>query len=145
MRHLLAAAGQLGYQVHVAHIDDDPELLGYTAHDERIIVVRLGMTLAQTRFVLAHEVGHAYYGHTCDSETNENQADAYAASILIPAEDYADLERINPDAHYIADELGVAVDAIHAFRKHCLVRLGTAAYSHARMGARQWALRSAHA
>lgn len=145
MRRLLHIANQLGYQVHISDIEDDPKLLGYTVPSERIIVLRLGMTRRQTRTTLAHELGHAYYGHTCDSRSNEDQAWAFAATLLIDAEDYAGIERISPDPHYLADELNVTVDLIHAFREHCLTALRGVGYAHARMGVGQSRYRSAYA
>lgn len=145
MRRLLSIANQLGYQVHISDIEDDPELLGYTVPSEGIIVLRLGMTQNQTLSVLAHELGHAYHGHDCDSRRNEDQANAFAARLLIDAADYADLERVNADPHYLADELNVTVDLIHAYRQHCLTALRGIGYAHARMGAGQSRYRSAHA
>ena len=145
MRRLLSIANQLGYQVHISDIEDDPQLLGYTVPAERIIVLRLGMTRNQLRTVLAHELGHAYHEHTCDSAANEDQADAFAATLLIDAADYAELERISADPHYLADELNVTVDLIHSFRQHCLTALRGVGYAHARMGAGQSRYRSAHA
>lgn len=144
MRRLLHIAKQLGYQVHISDIEDDPDLLGYTVPSEGIIVLRLGMTRNQMRTVLAHELGHAYYDHTCDSDANEDQADIFAARLLIDAAEYAELERISPDPHYLADELSVTVDLIHAFREHCLTALRGVGYAHARMGTGQ-GYRSAHA
>lgn len=145
MRRLLSIAHQLGYQVHISDIEDEPDLLGYTVPSARIIVLRLGMTRNQTRTVLAHELGHAYYGHNCDSRANEDQADAFAAKLLIDPSDYADLEQVSADPHYLADELGVTADLIHAYRTHCLTALRGVGYAHARMGAGQARYRSAHA
>lgn len=145
MRRLLHIANQLGYQVHISDIEDDPELLGYTVPSEGIIVLRLGMTRRQMRTTLAHELGHAYHGHTCDSRTNEDQAWTFAATLLIDAEEYADLESVSDSPHYLADELNVTVELIHAFREHCLTALRGVGYVGARMGAGQSRYRSAHA
>lgn len=145
MRRLLHIANRLGYQVHISDIEDDPELLGYTVPGEGIIVLRLGMTRRQMRTTLAHELGHAYYGHTCDSRPNEDQAWAFAARLLIDAEDYAAHERVSADPHYLADELNVTVQLVQAFREHCLTALRGVGYAHARMGAGQSHYRSAYA
>lgn len=147
MRDLIHHAATLGVKVHFAHIDDDPRLLGYYSPKHKIIVVRLGMTYAQTRWVLGHEAGHAYYAHRCTGAASrsmaERQANAYAARLLIDPEEYARLERINPDQHWLAEEFTVHVDAIRAFEEHCLTSLRGVTYTNARMGLGQWAYRAA--
>lgn len=147
LRDLIDHAGQLGAGVHFAPIDDDPELLGYFLPTRRVIVVRLGLTLNQSRWVLAHECGHAFYHHRCNGpsarDAAERQADAYAARLLIDPAEYARLEAINDDEHWLADEFSVSVEGIRAYEAHCLTRLHGVTYSRARMGVGQWAHRSA--
>lgn len=147
-RDLIRHASTLGAEVHFAHIDDDPELLGYFSPMHRRIVVRLGMTYAQSRWVLGHECGHAYYNHRCKGmnvrDAAERQANAYAARLLIEPVEYARLERINPDRHWLAEEFSVHVDGIHAYEEHCLTRLRGVTYSRAREGIGQWAHRAVH-
>lgn len=149
MRELIRHGATLGVHTHFAHLDDDPELLGYYSPLHKQVVVRLGMTRPQTRWVFGHELGHAYYDHKCsgfeDTDRAERQADAYAARLLIDPTEYARLERINPDQHWLAEEFDVSVDAIFAYEKHCLTRLRGVTYSRARMGIGQWALRMAPA
>lgn len=146
MRDLIHHASTLGVRVHFAHIDDEPRLLGYYSPLHKVIVVRLGMTYAQSRWVLGHETGHAHYGHRCTGPASrssaERQANAYAARLLIDPEEYASLKRINPDQHWLADEFSVHVDAIFAYEEHCLTRVRGVTYSHAREGAGQWAHRA---
>lgn len=147
MRELINHAATLGVQVHFAHLDDDPELLGYYSPMHRMIVIRLGLTLAQRRWVLAHECGHAFYDHHCagrvDRDSAERQANAYAARLLIDPAEYARLEAINSDQHWLAEEFTVSVDAILAYEEHCLTRLRGVTYSRARMGIGQWVHRAA--
>lgn len=147
LRDLIRHAGSLGAQVHFAPIEDDPELLGYFLPQRKRIVIRLGMTLAQSRWVLGHECGHAYYGHRCTGpasrDSAERQANAYAARLLIDPVEYARLEAINPDQHWLAEEFSVSVDGIFAYEEHCLTRLRGVTYSRARMGLGQWAHRAA--
>lgn len=142
MRQLLAEARQMGISVHIAHIDDDPRLRGYYLADRNMIVLRWGLTRAESRAVLAHELGHAFYGHIGESPLAERQADIYAARLLIDPERYARLERINPDQHHLADELDVTVDVIYTFEAHCLQRLRGITYARPKMGLGQWAYRS---
>lgn len=142
-RDLIQHAGALGAGVHFAPIDDDPDLLGYFLPSRRRIVVKLGLTFGQSRWVLAHECGHAFYNHRCSGphvrDAAERQANAYAARLLIDPAEYARLEAINPDQHWLADEFSVSVDAIYAYETHCLTRLRGITYSSARMGINQWA------
>ncbi len=145
MRQLLREAHRLGVSVHIARIDDDPSLRGYYVADRGMIVLRYGLTRAATRSVLAHELGHAFSRHACDGPVAERQADIYAARLLIDAETYARLGRVNPDPHDLAERLDVTVDVIRTFEAHCLTRLGGITYASPKMGARQWAYRAASA
>lgn len=146
MRDLIHHAATLGARVHFAHIEDEPRLLGYYSPLHKVIVVRLGMTYAQTRWVLGHESGHAFYSHRCTGPASrssaERQANAYGARLLIDPHEYAELEAINHDKHWLADEFTVHVDAIDAYREHCLTRLHGVTYSQAREGANQWVHRA---
>lgn len=128
MRQLLQEAARLGISVHLAHISDDPELLGYYVHSKRIIVIRLGLTPSETRSVLAHELAHAFYGDTCSSGRNERRAERYAAQLLIDPGAYAAAEAIDPHPAAIADELGVTTDLVEAYQQQCLQRLGQRTY-----------------
>lgn len=147
LRDLIHHAGTLGVGVHFAPIEDAPDLLGYFLPRHRIIVVRIGMTQPQSRFVLAHECGHAYYNHQCRGvhvrDRAERQANAYAAKLLIDPVEYARLEAINPDQHWLADEFSVSVEAIFAYEEHCLTRLRGVTYAHSKHGAKQWGHRAA--
>lgn len=146
MRDLIHHAATLGAQVHFAHIDDEPDLLGYYSPMHKIIVVRLGLVYAQARWVLGHECGHAFYDHACSGphirNRAERQANAYGARLLIDPVEYARLEAINPDQHWLADEFSVSIDGILAYEEHCLTRLRGITYSRARMGIGQWAHRA---
>lgn len=145
MRELIHHAALLGTRVHFAHIEDDTELLGYYSPLHKVIVIRLGLTHAQSRWVLGHELGHAFYDHRCHGMHSrgaaERQANAYGARLLIDPSEYARLETINPDQHWLAEEFSVSVDAIFAYEQHCLTRLRGVTYSRARMGVGQWSHR----
>ncbi len=128
MRHLMREAGKLGVRVYMAHIDDRPDLLGYYSHQRRIIVLRLGLTPTERNSVLAHELGHAFYGDECSSGAKERRAQRYAAELLIDPEEYAAAEMVDPSAPAIADALGVTVDVVNDYREQCLMRLGRRTY-----------------
>jgi len=136
MKQLIERAAQAGLRVHGAHLDGDK--IGAYAPALRRIYFDLSLSYAERRSVIAHELGHHHYGHLCDSTGNEEQADAYAAYLLVEPEWYAELERINDDAEWIAEEMMVAPWVILDFRRHCLQRLGRATYARSRLGANQW-------
>ena len=139
MRELLAKAAEYGLQVHAADLTDGK--IGVYAPALGRIYFDLSLTLPWRRSVIAHELGHAHYGHDCDSDRNERQADAYAARLLVDPERYAQLEQIHHDANLIAEEMDVAPYVIEDYRRYCLQRIGAATYARARMGAGQWAHR----
>lgn len=64
---------------------------GYYDHTTRTISTRRGMSIAQYRSTLAHELGHAHYGHQqarmahLDTR-HERQADEFAAELLLTEE-----------------------------------------------------------
>lgn len=136
MRELIAIAAQYGLRIHGAHLEGSK--LGVYAPELRRIYFDLSCTRSERRSVIAHELGHHYYGHTDDSPANEEQADKFAAQLLVDPEWYAELEQINPDAVWIAEEMQVAPWVIEDFRKHCLRRMGRVTYSRPRLGVRQW-------
>lgn len=88
--------------------------------DYRAGVIRVNLRMHESAQVvaLAHELGHAHYGHVGDSDLHERQANAYAARLLISADEYARAERITgPHAGAIARELGVTTALVEAWRK----------------------------
>ncbi|MEO2134655.1 ImmA/IrrE family metallo-endopeptidase [Microbacterium sp.] len=140
MRDLLTRAASYGLTVHGAHLRG--EKIGKYVPSLGRIYFDLSLTSAERRSVVAHELGHAHYGHDCDSPANERLADAYAATLLVNPEWYAELELINTDAEWIADEMQVAPWTIVDYRTYCLQRIGSVTYARARMGAGQWVHRA---
>lgn len=143
MRELIAIAARYGLRVHAAHLEGSK--LGVYAPELRRIYFDLSCTHAERRSVIAHELGHHYYGHEDDSPANEAQADKYAAQLLVEPAWYAELELINPDAAWIAEEMQVAPWVIEDYRRYCLQRLGQVTYARPRMGTRQWDLKVVNA
>lgn len=123
-------ASDLGVRVVMTHMPEG--LLGGYSPLEARVYLDLGLTPCEKRSVLAHELGHVYYGHTCDQGPEsplERQADTYAATLLVHPEDYAELEQISPDVHYIAEELNVTPRVIYDFRRYVLQKLGLRTYA----------------
>lgn len=136
MRELMARAAAYGLTVHGSALSDG-KIGRYVPHLNRIYF-DLRLNHAQRRSVIAHELGHAHYGHDCDSPRNERQADAFAAGLLVDPLWYAELENINPDAEWIAEEMRVSAYVIVDYRTYCLTRMGRATYAEPRMGVGQW-------
>lgn len=136
MKALLAMAARAGLEVHAIEMPSGD--LGYYAHDERRIYFNLRCTPAERRSVVAHELGHARYAHTCDDAADDRQADIFAATLLVDPDAYADLEQIDHHVEWIAEELNVTVEVVNDYRHYCLQRIGNVTYTRPRMGVGQW-------
>lgn len=143
VRDLLRIGRELGVSVHVAHLPGD--LLGGWYPETARVFVRFGLTPSEFRSVLAHELGHVYYQHTCDDGPSEAQANLYAARLLIDDEAYVRAEAVSPHPHDIAEELGVTVELVQTYRSRCLTSVRGVTYTRPRLGIGQWDLRRAHA
>lgn len=128
MQELLRIAGRMGLRVHMAHLDDEPNLLGYYNHENRVIILRMSLTPFELRSVLAHEISHAFYGDECSDGPQERRAERHAAAMLISPEAYAAAERLDPHPAAIADELHVTQDIVETYQQQCLQRLGERTY-----------------
>lgn len=136
MRELLARASGYGVSVHFWALPDS--LRGLYDHEDRRIYLNLALTPFERRSTLAHELGHAHYGHNCSTPRAEAQARAFAAQLLIDPEAYACLERINPDQHWLADEFSVTAQIIFDYEHYHLTRVRGLTYARARLGVGQW-------
>ena len=58
-------------------------LKGFYLHDLRLISTRRGLTIAEYRSTLAHELAHAHFGDTHSTPRNETRADQWAANLLL--------------------------------------------------------------
>lgn len=116
VEELLAEARRLGLTVYIAHLE--PDLLGYYEHRHSRIVMRAGLTEAEFRCTLAHELGHAYGGHECGGGPYERQASRRAAHLLVDRESYAAAELLNPDPGAIARELGLTRRVVEDFQTY---------------------------
>lgn len=126
MRDLIKYAADRGLTVHAAHLPEG--YLGFYEAEPKRIWFDIGLTPAETRSVIAHELGHEHYGHLCDSSRNEREADAFAATLLIDPHEFAMLEQIDPSVESLADEFGVTPDVIRDYRRYCLRRIGERVY-----------------
>lgn len=137
MRALLAHAARLGVSVHVAHVA--PPDRGFYDHENRRVVYDFDLPPIERDCVLAHELGHAFHGHTGrGNKAAEAQADAYAAALLIEPDRYAYLEAIGLNPDEIAEELGVTEKLLRAFVENHLTRIRGVVYTRSRMGEGQF-------
>lgn len=123
---LAVIASQLDVTLHLAHLEDG--LLGLYEPTEARVYFTFGLTPVEERAVIAHELGHVFYGHECDGDRNEREADTWAAQMLIDATAYAEAERHSHSVHDLADALGVTEDLVAHYRAHCMQRLGRRTY-----------------
>ena len=131
LNDLLPLAHQYGVRVHVSHLDNG---VGAYDHYRREIHLAFGLSPVEQRCILAHELGHAYYGHESTSPRYERQADIFAAQLLIDATEYAAAEQQSPHVHDLADTLEVTPDVVTAYQDLCLHRLGQITYGRQHRG-----------
>ncbi len=83
----------------------------------KTITVRKGLPRRKVRSLIAHELGHAHYGHTISTPKAERQADQYAARLLISEDDYRATEvAYGTNVEKLAFELDVTPNIIEAWR-----------------------------
>ena len=92
----------------------DPEWNGMYLHDRRLILIRKGLDYWKRRSILAHEIGHTFYGDEHHGDPRlELRADQYAARLLISEDAYRAAEHLHgPHPGAIAQELGVTPDGV---------------------------------
>jgi hypothetical protein len=91
--------------------------------DTDTIVLNPRLDHRQAVACLAHELGHRHFGHACSTPADERRAWEFAAALLVSPADYAAAEaRACADPAGIADELGVTVRVVEAWRRWWLRR-----------------------
>lgn len=81
--------------------------LGEYDHYRRTIRLHPRLSGLLQTSVLAHELGHAAYGHTTSTPLTEQQADHFAQWLQVPFCDYLTATAAHPTAQGVAHELGV--------------------------------------
>jgi Zn-dependent peptidase ImmA (M78 family) len=111
---LLGLCGDAGIEVRTARLPSG--WLGAYDDPRRRILLARGLTPVEERCVLAHELGHALRMHVGTSATAERAAERFAARILIdPVALRAACAWAHDDVE-LAEELGVTVDILRAYR-----------------------------
>jgi Zn-dependent peptidase ImmA (M78 family) len=118
---LIALATANDVTVETIRLPDD--YLGVYLPDQKRIYLDSRLTPVEERCVLAHELGHVFFGHPAigpytpgSAMRDERQADRYAARLLIDDDDYARLEAFSDDRYALAEALDVTVDIIDVYR-----------------------------
>lgn len=124
-------ARSLGARITYAHMP--PGIIGCYNPMEKRVYADLRCTPDEKSSVIAHELGHAHHGHTCDLGADspiERQADSFAAQLLIEPLEYARADSLyGGEVHSIADEFSVTVDLVQAFKSLVLARFGERIYA----------------
>lgn len=116
MQNLFDEAEKLDTRIFTADLGGN--LLGYYSHKSRLIIIQKSLPSYQFRSILAHEIGHAYFGHTDTSHRSEYQADFWAAKKLITLNDYVWAEQIyEGDSAKIAEDLSVTANLINIYKQ----------------------------
>ena len=86
-------------------------------YDRRYRLVTIKSTLGPIQYLstLAHELGHAYYGHSGHHPKNESKADKWAARQLLTFDQVLDCARTTLSASQIALNLNVMPWVVEAF------------------------------
>lgn len=113
---LEAAAREHGVTLKLAALPD--HLRGLYIPTKGLILINQRLNASQRCAAAAHELGHAHYGHGCDSERAEAQAWKYAAGLLVDAGEYARAEGLCAHPAAIAAELGVTVRVVLEWQRH---------------------------
>ena len=116
MRDLMDEAQRLDLAVQLAHVDRE-DIQAHYDDDLRLITLDLSLTMCEVKDALAHELGHALYGHRCSTDPNERRADRRAAQLLIDPLAYRTAELLDPDPQHIADELGVTRRIVRVWQR----------------------------
>lgn len=137
MKEVLAHAAILGVSVHVAHLP--APYRGFYDHENNRVIYDFNLTPIERVGVVAHELGHVFYGHTeYGNPSHERMADLYAARLLIEPETLARLSRETSDLIELSEELGVELRLLKVYLTTDVRRMGHRTYVRARHGSRQF-------
>ncbi len=88
---------------------------GFWIPERNLIVIKSGLRAVHDQSSLAHEVAHATLGHSGQIPKQEVQADRLASSKMIDLDECREVMKWAPDAHRLAQELGVSTRLMRVF------------------------------
>lgn len=107
---------ELEVELCTAHLESG--LLGYYAHEAKTVVLDVNLSPRELLTVLAHEVGHAVYGHDrADVPFFERAADQWAARALIDPERWADHVTVSESTEWLAQCFGVKEEVVTTYKQ----------------------------
>lgn len=115
LESLVDQAHQHGIRVWWSHL---PDRDAAWSAPHRSIWLRPDLTSRESRSLLAHELGHAYYGDEGPQPvTAERRAWRYAAQLLVDGHDYSDAENCH-GAHLgaLSEALDVSTEVVQGFQ-----------------------------
>lgn len=99
-------------------------LFGYYNKTDSLIVINSTAPIAWQVYTLAHELGHAYHGHECDTGYAEHYADLYAAELLIKPAAYRSAEtEADGNPAGIAHLLELPLPFIEFYRERLITKI----------------------
>lgn len=101
--------------VTVTRSELEPNLLGTYDAAQRCITLLRGLTPVEERCVLAHELGHAHFGHIASTPAAERAAERFAARLLVDPARLRDVARWCSDPRELADELDVTEEVLASY------------------------------
>lgn len=106
------------YRIQIEYRQMPPRRWGSWYPAQGLIVLRPGLSVRQERWVLTHELGHAWLDHQGCLPGQERAADWWAADRLVSRDAYAAAESLyGRDLAAIAEELDVPPRAVRAWRE----------------------------
>ncbi|WP_417372965.1 ImmA/IrrE family metallo-endopeptidase [Glutamicibacter protophormiae] len=103
------------FGVHVRSAPTPGNLWGIYDKRHKLITIKPGLGRAQYRSTLAHELGHAHYGHSGHHRKTERLADKWAAKKLLTVESVLDAARYSNDTGALAAHLEVMPWVLETF------------------------------
>jgi len=90
--------------------------VGAYLDDEKLVLIRRGLTPEHDEQACWHETAHAFYGDRVSTPSIERRAWVYAARMIVDPMKYAAAERISTSSLFIAQELGTTARIIETYR-----------------------------
>ena len=109
---------EVGVRVRTAPVP--PGLWGLYDHAHKLITIKPGLGRSQYNYALAHELGHAHFGHHGHHPKHERIADKWAARRLINFDNLLEHSRASMDSLTVAANLGVLPEVLETYVEHCL-------------------------
>jgi len=109
---------QAGVRVRTAPVP--PGFWGLYDHAHKLITIKPDLGRIQYNYALAHELGHAHYGHHGHNAKYERMADKWAALNLITFDNLLEHSRSSMDRLTVASSLGVLPKVLETYIEYCI-------------------------